>query len=61
MVKTNKTQEERYRCWKFDHCPYCGSDSVIMEGTKDGYHSTCLTCKASNHFKDEKIQEWEKK
>jgi transcription elongation factor Elf1 len=58
-MKTNKTQAQRYRCFKNGFCPYCGNQDVTMEGTKDGYHAHCRTCKASNHFKDEKIKEWE--
>lgn len=58
MTKTNKTQEERHRCWKFDHCPYCGSDSVILTSTKKGYNAKCLKCNAENNFTNERVKEW---
>jgi len=61
MPKTNKTQEQRYRCFKNGFCPYCGGNSVVMEDTKNGCHASCNICKAQTNFKDEKVKEWENK
>lgn len=67
MVKTKKSQKQRFTSFKNGFCPYCGSSGATLEeipkgeGIK-GYRGACTNekCKAENFFTNQKAQEWVK-
>jgi hypothetical protein len=60
MVKNRLTQEQRFKSFKAQHCPYCGADGAELIEIKRGYHGICRNekCLAENFFSGPKARGW---
>lgn len=63
MVKTQKSQKQRFLSFSRGFCPYCGVGEAVLSETKTGgYHAKCMNpdCGAENSFTNRRAKEWEK-